>query len=462
LKRIWLCESFVPTALIVLFLGSNNAALADQPGAAKPATADTSSFPDEPKSLPQGNFFSSVKQSLRLDPDNDLVRGHFDLGTAPNQHRYYCLFDSKNGRKEPNGVLGEPISRKDGTTGVKSDSVSLFACDDAEKQGMLVTSGYLLRTRSGALVAAAAASVTPQGSPPARFAPLPQGAVPSIATTPAIAQPPPAAPPPAAPPPPQPAEVSADRIDVAGIKLGMSLDEVRAGLKLKQLRVYHESSETLSFVDPVKNSVQPLPNGRFVNVITASNPPAAGETSDTDAESYEIMFTPLPGKERAMAIVHSVGYAAANAVREVTLENGLIKKYGGFNLSQDLPESPTWRYQSGGSVQVGDSCNGRGQFGGLGKLTTSNMHGNIALKRTPDDFQSQIDHCGQAIVTEDHVTANGGALRADRLVSRFTVSAFSPVIALEGANSAARLIHTAGGSLKGATGTAKASATPNL
>lgn len=163
-----------------------------------------------------------------------------------------------------------------------------------------------------------------------------------------------------------------------------------------------------------------------------------------------------------MAISHTVGYSAANAVRELALENGLIKKYGGFNLSQDLPESPTWRYQSGGSVQVGDSCNGRALFGGLGKLTASNMHGNIALKRTPDDFQSQIDHCGQAIVTEDHVTANGGALRADRLVSRFTVSAFSPAVALEGANSAARLIHTASGSLKGAAGAAKASATPNL
>ncbi len=461
MRKIWLCASFVPTALIVQILGSNNAALADQPAGAKPAVADASSLPDEPKSLPQANLFSSVKQSLRLDPDNDLVRGHFDLGTAPNQHRYYCLYDSKNGRKEPNGVLGEPISRNDGTTGLKSDSVSLFACDDAEKQGMLVTSGYLLKTRSGALVAATPA--TPQT---ALTAQTPGAPTSGVAATPAIAQVPAAsataAMPTAAPPPAQPAEVSADKIDVAGIKLGMSLDEVRAALKLKQLRGYHESTETLSFVDPVKNTVQPLPNGRFVNVITGSNPPAAGETSDADAESYEIMFTPIPGKERAMAIIHTVGYSAANAVRELTLENGLIKKYGGFNLSQDLPESPTWRYQSGGSVQVGDSCNGRGQFGGLGKLTASNMHGNIALKRTPDDFQSQIDHCGQAIVTEDHVTANGGALRADRLVSRFTVSAFSPAIALQGASSAAQLIHTASGSLKGAAGAAKASATPNL
>jgi len=448
LRNLSLCRALITkTAVLALIVGASATALADQTGSAKPVAADASSLTEEPKSLPQGNFFSSVKQSLRLDPDNDLVRGHFDLGSPPNQHRYYCLVDAKSGRKEPNGVLGEPIPRKDGTVGLKSDSVSLFACDDAEKQGMLVTSGYLLKTRSGTLVASAT--------------------VPAAATaTPVNAQLPPAPPAPAMPtaaalPSAQPPEVSADKIDVAGIKLGMSLDEVRAALKLKQLRVYHESSETLSFVDPVKNAVQSLPNGRFVNVIAGANPPAAGETSDVDAESYEVMFTPVPGKERAMAIIHTVGYSAANAVRELTLENGLIKKYGGFNLSQDLPESPTWRYQSGGSVQVGDSCNGRDLVGGLGKLTASTMHGNVALKRTPDDFQSQLDHCGQAIVTEDHVTANGGALRADRLVSRFTVSAFSPAIALEGANGAARLIQSAGGTLKGAAPT-KDSTKPNL
>ena len=43
----------------------------------------------------------------------------------------------------------------------------------------------------------------------------------------------------------------------------------------------------------------------------------------------------------------------------------------------------------------------------------------------------------------DHLTANGGALPADRLVRRFTVTAYSPSIALEGAEAAAQLIHAA-------------------
>ena len=73
---------------------------------------------------------------------------------------------------------------------------------------------------------------------------------------------------------------------------------------------------------------------------------------------------------------------------------------------------------------------------------------NLALKWTAEDFKSQIEHCGVAIVTEDHFTANGGALRADRLVTRFTVTAYSPSIGFEGATTAGQLIHAAGGSVR--------------
>ena len=142
-----------------------------------------------------------------------------------------------------------------------------------------------------------------------------------------------------------------------------------------------------------------------------------------------------------MLIVHSVGYSPANAIHEVALENGLVKKYGGFAESDDLPASPTWRVQSTGNVLVGDPCNRRGILGGLGALTVANpARENLALKWTPEDFKSQIEHCGLAIVTEDHFTENGGALRADRLVTRFTVTAYSPSMGLEGAKRAEQLI----------------------
>ena len=244
----------------------------------------------------------------------------------------------------------------------------------------------------------------------------------------------------------------------------MPLAEVRAALKAKKLREYTESTETLSYLDSAKGAMQSMAGGRFVNVIAAWTSPVAGDSFESEGESYSVMFTPLPGKERAMAIIHSVGFSPANAVRETVLESGLVKKYGGFADSNNLPDSPTWRYQHGGNVQVGDSCNRRGLFGGLGGLSAANpARGNLVLKKTPDELRFQIDHCGVAIVTEDHFIANGGALREDRLVTRFTVTAYSPSIALDAAAAAAGLIHAAKGAAnKDDAPRVKDQAAPNL
>jgi hypothetical protein len=379
--------------------------------------------------------------------DHEVVRGHFDLGSAPNVHRYYCLIDTKTGNREPNGVLGEPVSLPDGTTGLKTGSVSLYSCDTAEKRGMLITAGYVLKSPGGV-------TFVPPISPPISPPPQPQlqppqSQPPQPSQTPAQASPP---------------RVSPDKIDIAGVKLGMSLDEVRVVLKSKHLREYNESTETLGYLDSAKGAIQSIPNGRFVNVIAAWTPPAAGDAYEEDGEAYEVMFTPIPGKERAMAIVHSVGYSPANAVNEIALENGLVKKYGGFTESNTLPESPTWRFQSGGNVQVGDPCNRRALFGRLGGLHAANpARENLALKSSTEELRFEIDHCGVAIVTEDHFTANGGALRGDRLVTRFTVTVYSPSIAFEGATTATQLIQAAGGTLNKANAPrTKDQSAPNL
>jgi hypothetical protein len=437
---------------LLLLFGAGNGVLADPPASTEAGTSDASSSNDEPKTLPQENFFSSVKQSLRLGFDHEVVRGHFDLGSPPNRRRYYCLLDTKTRSREPNGVLGQPVPLPNGTTGLKVDSVSLYGCAAAEKQGMLVTAGYVLKAPNGSAMA----------SPPSPTPPPSATATVTTRPEPAPLSPPP--PPPAPAPSPLEGSVSPDKIDVAGVKLGMSLDEVRAVLKSKKLRQYNESTETLGYLDPTKGAMQSIANGRFVSVIAAWTPPAAGDSFAVDGESYEVMFTPAPGKERVMAVVHSVGYSPANAVHETSLENGLVKKYGGYTGSNNLPQAPTWRFQGDGSVLVGDSCNRREFFGGLGGLSIANTaRENVALKRTPDEFRSQIDHCGVAIVTEDHFTANGGALREDRLVTRFTVTAYSPSIAFEGAKSAAQLIQSARGALNKPDGArAKDQAAPNL
>jgi hypothetical protein len=372
--------------------------------------------------------------------------------------------------------LGQPVPLPDGTTALKVDSVSLYACNAAEKQGLLITSGYLLKASNGSVVAqpvaaaplaaatavtaatAATAATTATTATPANSATSAHTAAPAI----------PAAPAPALTPAPLPVPIpgpgmSPDKVDVAGIKLGMSLDEVRAVLKAKNLRQYNESTQTLGFVDPASGAMQSMAGGRFVNVIAAWTPPAAADSFEVNGESFEVMFAPVPGKERVMAIVHTAGYVPANAIREITLEKGLVNKYGGFADANGLPDSPTWRLQSSGNVQVGDSCNRRGIFGGLGGLNAENpVRTNLALKSSSDELRFQIDHCGVAIVTEDHFIANGGALREDRLVTRFTVTAYSPSIALDGATTAAHLIQAAKGSVNKPDASRAKDPAPNL
>jgi hypothetical protein len=97
---------------------------------------------DAPASLPQDSLFSSLKQAFNKDFDREVVRGHFEQGTPPNGHRYYCLIDPKSGKRETNGVLGQTFPMPGGMTGIKDSSVSLYRCADAEKQGLLVTAGY--------------------------------------------------------------------------------------------------------------------------------------------------------------------------------------------------------------------------------------------------------------------------------------------------------------------------------
>lgn len=319
-------------------------------------------------------------------------------------------------------MLGDPATHAGGMTGIKNSAVSLYRCADAERQGMLVTTGYVLSAP-----AAAAAITTPQAQTPAQAPMMPAMAPDKVAT-------------------------SLNQIDVGGVKLGMSPEEVRAVLKSKKLLEYNESADTLSYLDSTKSVIQAIPNGRFVNVIaTWTSPPdsAAGDTFEVDGDFYAVTFTPVPGNERAMGIVRTVGYSPANAIHEIALGSGLFNKYGGFGGPNDLPESPTWRFQSGGNVQVGDPCSRRAVFGGLGALNSAKLaHGNLALKRTPKDFRLEIDRSGAAIVTEDHFTANGGALREDRLVTRFTVTAYSPSLGFEGAKAAAQLIQAAGGTIK--------------
>jgi hypothetical protein len=176
----------------LLALASTQASLADPPADTQPAET-------------QGGMLSSLKQALGENLDREIVRGHFDVGSPPDARRYYCLVDPKTGKRESNGVSGETVQRRDGTTGVKSAVVSPLSCADAEHKGMLVTADYKLTGKA----AGAANPATPAAAPPATAAPAAQAAAAppapaapvaaAAAAAPAATVAPPGAAPPAAP-----------------------------------------------------------------------------------------------------------------------------------------------------------------------------------------------------------------------------------------------------------------------
>jgi len=182
--------------ILALSFGGGSGALADPQSGERNAAAASSAAGDAQAPAPTGNFFSSLKQAFKQDLDRDVVRGHFDVGSPPDTHRYYCLVDTKTGKSETNGVGGELVLRPDGMTGIKAGAVSFYSCVTAEQQGILVTTGYSLSAgiRSKAATAAPAkpapaatpASPAPREAAAPREAKAPDGApfvAPAAATT---------------------------------------------------------------------------------------------------------------------------------------------------------------------------------------------------------------------------------------------------------------------------------------
>ena len=419
-----------------LLIGAD--ALSDQSAEVDNSTAGSPAAVDLQSALATGDYFSSAKQAFGEDFNKEVVRGHFDVGTPPDTHRFYCLVNAKTGKSQLNAVGGETFVRPDGMTGLKSSGVAPLSCIKAEQLGVLVTTGYVLKV-----------SVT--------NAPQPVHAAPAaVPATPA---------PSAVSPPPLPAQnmtedgnkgpMGADRVDVAGVKLGMSPEQVRAVLRSRMLSDYYESTESL----------QSSAGSHYVNIIAAWTPAgtAAADGAAGDSESFEVLFTPVPGKERALAVIHSTTYSASTAIHATSLSNGLVTKYRGYAKADELPPSPTWRVQNDGSVLSGDGCSRRGIFGGLGRFGFGTQaRSNPALKTTTEEFRYQIEHCGVAIVTEDDAALNPDAPLKDRLVSRFTVAAYSPTIGFEGATMAAQLMQAGGSAATKSGAHDKDASTPRL
>jgi SnoaL-like domain len=154
-------KSFAGTLLVTLCMLATTAVYpADPPGGDQSGTQPAET---------QGGMLSSLKQAFGENPGREEVRGHFDVGSPPDTRRYYCLVDPKTGKREPNGVSGETVQRRDGTTGVKTAVVSPLSCADAEQKGMLVTADYKLtgKAATAASPPLPAPTVPPASAPPA-------------------------------------------------------------------------------------------------------------------------------------------------------------------------------------------------------------------------------------------------------------------------------------------------------
>src|SRR5580700_4979239 len=172
---------------LLLLLGEHAEAVADPPATAT-GSAPSGSATDAQSLEAKGSFMSSLKQAFSEDLDKEVVRGHFDVGSAPDTHRYYCLVNPKTGRNEPNAVSGQTVSRRDGTTGVSGVAVSPLSCADAEQKGLLITSGYVLpRGAPSAKAGVSGNAVPPPAQPAAAAAPV--AAPPSAVAAAAVAAP---------------------------------------------------------------------------------------------------------------------------------------------------------------------------------------------------------------------------------------------------------------------------------
>jgi hypothetical protein len=152
---------------LLLFCGGHSDALAEPPPGAETGASASPSPGDAQSATPKGSFLSALKQGLTEDFDQEVVRGHFDVGSPPDAHRYYCLVNTKTGKSQVNGVAGQLVLRADKMTGIKGAAVAPFSCADAEQKGILVTTGYVLSGSVGSKITPASPVQKPSGAPAA-------------------------------------------------------------------------------------------------------------------------------------------------------------------------------------------------------------------------------------------------------------------------------------------------------
>jgi hypothetical protein len=112
-------------------------------------------------------------------------------------------------------------------------------------------------------------------------------------------------------------------LGIAGVRLGMTADEVRAVLKARKYPM-REFQATLSYMDKVTQLPVHIPDSIFINTMVQTGPRTRGEP----VEKLRVYFSPAPGNERVVAVSHHVEYPRGREVREAALQKAFADKYG--------------------------------------------------------------------------------------------------------------------------------------
>jgi hypothetical protein len=227
----------------------------------------------------------------------------------------------------------------------------------------------------------------------------------------------------------------------------MTVNEVYTALKAKGLPQSKEYKMFLTFRDDSGAShFARLPNSDFVSEITA------GTNAGEDHEEFNIHFSPIPGEERVVGIVHTVTYSPRNAIRLVDFENTIAQKYAEFRRSTDNypPATHSWMLGLHGLEELppASPCSVYNSTGGratvalpVDRQPDGNLVLTLALSGT--GFASrpwEMAHCGPVALDVSGVSVqNQNAPLQARTITHYTVSVFSSNLANEGFAAAAKL-----------------------
>ncbi len=253
-------------------------------------------------------------------------------------------------------------------------------------------------------------------------------------------------------------------VDILGLKLGMSPDQARPLVKARKLQNYLELSQELAFPDPVTGIALSIPNGNMLTfIVGASGNRGYGRIGglSADYETLSASFTPVPGAERLVMIVHKVGLRIDEALREDSFYNALTAKYGAPVHVERRNGFATWlfgkaRLRTANPQQL--TCNTLSSLApvidGITKdmrvveteAVRDNASVNLLLRSFPSGnygkasfFAAQAVDCGDATLQVHWGGPNPTAGDSERLVAEYDISVMSPPLAAEDLGKANRL-----------------------